>query len=78
MSWASDGPLEPSWVNDREWEQEIYYECEAEDEEGTPQCDFAGEIMMSCVGQSSFTAYYECPKCGTDGYLEKYSDGGDW
>lgn len=87
-----DGPLEPGWVNDREWEEEDWLDCETEDVDGHPEgvecnehcdpasnshvCGFSGEVMFSCVGQTSYTAYYECPWCGSDGYKEK--ENGDW
>jgi hypothetical protein len=76
------GPsLEPDWVNDSEWEEEITIECENEvtshpegvecsedycaPEDGHHFCGFSGEVNASCVGQGQYTAYYTCPRCGT-------------
>lgn len=84
--------LEPDWVNDAEWEENMYLECEAEvdshpegvecnkdcaPEDGNHVCGFSGEISVSCVGQRTYSAYYSCPQCGDDGYKEMES-GSDW
>lgn len=91
-SW--DSYYEPPWVDDREWEEDNDFDCDNDVEhnpdgtqcndfclqdEGYHACGFSGTITMSCVGQGTYTAYYTCPQCGADGYLEKeYAEDGDW
>lgn len=80
------GPrLEPDWVNDSEWEEPIYIECEQDvdahpegvecnescaPEDGNHLCGYSGEVEASCVGQRQYTAYYTCPWCGIEGQKE--------
>lgn len=83
----SEPNLEPPWVNDSEWEENLDVECEVEvdshpdgvacneqcaPEDGNHMCSFVGTVSATCVGQTSYTAYYTCPQCGTqcEEYLE--------
>ena len=85
-----DGRIDPPWVDDHEWEQEEYLDCENDvdshpegvecndscaPEDGNHMCGFSGDVLMSCVGQRTFSAHYICPWCGDENYLEK--EGGD-
>lgn len=81
-----DSYLEPPWVNDREWTETGLLECENEvdshpegvacndscaPEDGNHLCGFSGDVEYECVGQMTYSAYYECPQCGYQDYLEK-------
>lgn len=86
-----DGRLEPDWVDDREWDEDNNLECEQEvaahpegvecnehcaPEENAHVCGFSGEVNMSCVGQETYSAYYMCPWCKFEDYLQL--DGRDY
>lgn len=86
-----DSYLEPPWVNDQEWEETGEINCEqevdahpegvkcnehCEPNENSHLCGFSGEVEFSCVGQATYSAYYKCPQCGYEDYLEK--DGRDY
>ena len=86
-----DSYLEPDWVNDSEWDEDIHLDCEQEvaahpegvacndncaPEDNAHACGFSDEVNMSCVGQETYTAYYICPWCKHDDYIEK--DGRDF
>ena len=77
--------LEPDWVDDVEWDSEFHLDCE-QDVESHPEgvecndscapeddahmCGFSDKVVMHCVGQRSFSAYYTCPSCGNEGYFD--------
>jgi hypothetical protein len=78
--------LEPDWVNDSEWDEEINIDCEVEvashpegvecsddycaPEDGNHMCGFSGDVNASCVGQATYTAYFTCPRCKTESQKE--------
>lgn len=77
--------LEPDWVNDSEWDETIYIDCEEEveshpegvecnkhcaPEDGGHLCGFSGDVDASCVGQASYTAYFTCPWCKMESQKE--------
>jgi hypothetical protein len=77
--------LEPDWVNDSEWDEDLNIDCEEEveshpegvecndycaPEDGNHLCGFSGDVNASCVGQATYTAYFACPQCKTEGQKE--------
>jgi hypothetical protein len=57
--WKTASPYD----DDAEWEEEVSdVGCGADND-----CEWAGDIQASCVGnEDNYTYYWTCPECGSD------------